>query len=281
MNCCVKFAFISLFIITTAATGLAEKAFAGFIIEQVSYDKKDSTRKKGKIFIKENKIKFVEEQNGQGVAIFDLNTGEMTQIDNEGKRYVVASPEDYFKFVQDITNKMKTELENQLSKLPPEQRAQAEEMMKSQGVTLPGQDSKARNLTLKKTDLSEAIGGYKSRKYEIYEDGKLSEEIWISDDIGFGSELDMKKMADYMSEIKKVSEKTGAGQSNLDEEERIFKEVYQSGFPTRSVDYSSEGKVYIEEIVKVNKADISDGEFQPPAGYKKVTLQEMIQPDRQ
>lgn len=276
----IKFTFVFLLIITLIAISLSEKAFSGVIIEQVSYNKGDSIKKKGKIFIKDNKIKFVEEPNGQGVAIFDLNTGEMIQIDNEGKRYVVANPEDYFKFVQDITNKMKTELENQLSQLPPEQRARAEEMMKSEAIALPGQEKKARNMTLKKTDLSETIAGYKSSKYEIYEDGKLSEEIWISNDIGFDNELDMKKMANYMSEIKKISEKAGAGQSNWDEEEKIFKEVYESGFPTRSVDYSSGGKVYIEEIVKVNKADISDSEFEAPVGYSKVTLQEMIQPGK-
>ncbi|MGH7793204.1 MAG: DUF4412 domain-containing protein [Thermodesulfobacteriota bacterium] len=280
MSKLVKFAFVFLLTITSAAGGLAEKAFGGFIIEQVSYQKGDSTKKKGKIFIKNNRIKFVEEQNGQGVAIFDLNTGEMIQIDNTGKRYVVASPEDYFKFIQDVTNKMKTELENQLSQLPPEQRAQAEEMMKSQGITVPGQEKKPRNVTLKKTGMTDTIGGYKSSKYEIYEDGKLSEEIWISDDMGFGSELDIKKMANYMSEIKKISEKAGAGQPNWDEEEKIFKEIYESGFPTRSVDYSSRGAVFIEEIIKVNKAEISDMEFQPPVGYKKVTLQEIMQPSK-
>lgn len=280
MSSFVKFAFVFLLIITLAGISLPEKAFAGFIIEQVSYEKGASIKKKGKIFIKDNKIKFVEEQNGQGVAIFDLNTGEMIQIDNEGKRYVVASPEDYFQFIQDITNKMKTELENQLSQLPPEQRAQAEEMMKSQGITVPGQGKKLKNVTLKKTHVTEAIAGYKSNKYEIYEEGKLSEEIWISNDMGFGNELDMKKMANYMSEIKKISEKAGAGESNWDEEQKIFQEIYESGFPTRSVDYSSGAKVYIEEIVKVNKADISDSEFEPPTGYKKVTLQEIMQPSK-
>jgi len=70
------------------------------------------------------------------------------------------------------------------------------------------------------------------------------------------------------------------GYSGLDEQERVFKEIYETGFPTRSVDYLSDGSVYIEEIVKVNKADLSDGEFQPPAGYKKITLQEMIQPGK-
>jgi len=275
----IKLMCVFLFVITFFAFSL-EKAFAGFIMEQVSYKKGGSEKKKGKIFISNNKIKFVEEQNGQAVAIFDLNTGEMIQIDNEGKRYIVTTPEEYFKFIQEMTDKMKTDLEKQLSKLPPDQRAKAEEMMKAQGMKLPGEGTKPKKVSLKKTDESRDIAGYKSKKYEIYEDGKLSEEMWISRDISFDEELDMKKMASYMSEIKKISEKAGLGYSGLDEQERVFKEIYETGFPTRSVDYLSDGSVYIEEIVKVNKADLSDGEFQPPAGYKKITLQEMIQPGK-
>lgn len=269
--------FVFLFSIAFFAIGLSSAAQAGFIMEQVAYKKGDSVKKKGKIFIKDNKIKFVEERNGQAVAIFDLNTGEMIQIDNEGKRYIVTTPEEYFKFIQEMTNKMRGELEKQLSQLPPDERAKAEEMMKAQGMTLPGEAAKAKKITLRKTDATETIAGYKSKKYEIYEDGKISEEIWISNDIKFEEELDMKKMASYMSEIKKISERAGLQYSGLDEQERIFKEIYESGFPTRSVDYSSNDSVYIEEIVKINRADLSDSEFQPPAGYKRITLQEMIQ----
>ncbi|HXG30183.1 MAG TPA: DUF4412 domain-containing protein [Thermodesulfobacteriota bacterium] len=270
---------VFLFVIASLAFSL-EMAFAGFIMEQVSYKKGEAEKRKGRIFISKNRIKFVEEQNGQAVAIFDLNTGEMVQIDNEGKRYIITTPEEYFKFIQDMTDRMKADLEKQLSKLPPDQRAKAEEMMKAQGMKLPGEGTLPKKVSLKKTDESRDIAGYRSNKYEIYEDGKLSEEIWISKDIGLDGELDMKKMASYMSEIKKISEKAGLGYSGLDEQERVLKEIYETGFPTRSVDYLSDGSAYIEEIVRVNKADLSDGEFQPPAGYKRITLQEMIQPGR-
>ena len=270
---------VFLFVIASLAFSL-EMAFAGFIMEQVSYKKGEAEKRKGRIFISKNRIKFVEEQNGQTVAIFDLNTGEMVQIDNEGKRYIITTPEEYFKFIQDMTDRMKADLEKQLSKLSPDQRAKAEEMMKAQGMKLPGEGTLPKKVSLKKTDESRDIAGYRSNKYEIYEDGKLSEEIWISKDIGLDGELDMKKMASYMSEIKKISEKAGLGYSGLDEQERVLKEIYETGFPTRSVDYLSDGSAYIEEIVRVNKADLSDGEFQPPAGYKRITLQEMIQPGR-
>jgi len=44
----------------------------------------------------------------------------------------------------------------------------------------------------------------------------------------------------------------------------------------RSVDYSSGSSVFVEEIIKVTTANVSETEFQAPTGYKKVTLQEMM-----
>jgi hypothetical protein len=270
----IKVRYIFLFVITLVPISLAEKAFAGLIMEQVRYQKGNPTKQKGRIYISNNKIKFTGE-NGQALAILNLDTGEMIQIDNNSKRYTVAKPGDYFKYIQDMTAKMKAEMEKQLAQLPPEQRAQMEEMMKSQGMKLPG-DTKPRKLTLKKTDVTEDIAKYKSVKYEVYEDGKLSEEIWISKEISLDKELNMKKMADYMMEIKRMSETAGVGYSNLGEEEKYLKEIYESGFPMRSVDYSFDGNVYIEEVAKVIKADIPNSEFEAPAGYKRVTLQEML-----
>jgi hypothetical protein len=247
--------YISFFVIAIIAFGLVKNAFAGIIMEQLRYEKGSTQKDKGTIFISNNKIKFVQEK-GAGVIIFDLNTGEMVQIDNESKRYVIARPDE-----------MKSALEAQISKLPPEQRAKVEEFMKSQ--------SKPKKLTLKQTEIKETIAGYKAQKYEVYEDGKLTREIWASKEAVPNNELDPGKMARYIKELEKLKRADG-GDSNREDEEKIFREIYESGFPMRSVDYSSGGSVFIEEIIKVTPANVPESEFQAPAGYKKITLQEMM-----
>ncbi|MGQ0794218.1 MAG: DUF4412 domain-containing protein [Deltaproteobacteria bacterium] len=253
---------------------LTEGAFAGLIVDQVRYQAGSDAKTKGKILISNNKIKFVEE-NGNTLAILNLNTGEMIQVDNRGRRYVVAKPEDYVKFFGEATARMKTELEKQLAQLPPDQRAKIQQNMKAQGISFPGEDKPVK-LDLKKTGAVESIAGFKSNKYEVYEDGKLSEEVWVSAELGLDKELDMKKMADYMTEIKKATKQS----SGLDEQEKVFKTLYDSGFPTKTVSHAIGGQgSYIEEITKVSPGDVADGEFQAPAGYKKVTLTEMLSAD--
>jgi hypothetical protein len=257
------------------AITLAEKAFSGegIIMEQVRYKVGSSKKEKGKIWVLDNKIKF-EEETGQAAAIFDLNSGEMIQIDRQGRRYVAAKPDEYFKFIQDITSRMKSEMEKQLSQLPPDKRAQMEQMMKSQGMSLPGSSTKPKNLRLQKPGKEESIAGYKSVKYDVYEDGKLIEEIWTSSDV-LDNEIDMKKMSNYLQKIKDISENAG-GMAFNPEAQMVYKEVFESGFPMRTVEHESEDGTYIEEITKVSKANLNDSEFLAPTDYKKITLQEMM-----
>lgn len=267
--------FIFLFIMTVVLGSIAGSALAGLIMEQVRYQEGSTERSKGKIYVSNNKIKVAGEGEAM-VAVFDLNNGDMIQIDNQGKRYVVAKPEEYFKAIQDVTVKMKAEIQKQLSQLPPEQRSKVEEMMKSQGLTPPGENPDPKKLTLKETNKSETIAGYKSQKFEVYENGELGEEIWVSNDAAFRKEFDLQKMANYIRELREISENAGGNSASWDENEEVFKQIYESGFPMRSIDHSISNATYIEEIVNVTKANIPDKEFQPPADYKKVSLQEMM-----
>lgn len=258
------------------AITLADKAFSGegIIMEQVRYKKGSQKMEKGRIFVLDNKIKF-EEETGQAVAIFNLNPGEMIQIDRQGRRYVAAKPEEYFRFIQDITSKMKTEMEKQLSQLPPDKRAQMEEVMKSQGMSLPGSPAQPKKLKLEKTGKAETIAGYKSEKYEVYENGKLIEEIWTNNEV-LNDEIDMKKMSDYLQRIKDISENAG-GMALNPEGQMVYREVFESGFPMRTANHQPEDVVIIEEITKVSKANLNDSDFTPPHDYQKITLQEMMQ----
>ncbi|MER3445323.1 MAG: hypothetical protein C4291_00140 [Candidatus Dadabacteria bacterium] len=260
------------------AGGLAIGAFGGIIIEQVGYEKGSSQKNKETLYVSKNKVKSFSEDRHE-MTIFDLNTGEMILTNNEKKTYVIAKPEELFQSAQDAMAKAKAQMEEQMSKLPPEQRAKIEEMMKSHGMKQSG-GSKPENLTLKATGTTEDIAGYKSQKFEIYKNGKLDREIWTSKDVISSSELDPKKMADYMKEMQQMAAKLNPGKENtnpdLSEETRVFNQIFETGFPMKSVDHFSDSNAYIEEVVSVTKADISDKEFQPPAGFKKVMLQQMM-----
>lgn len=254
----------------------AYQSYAGLVIERERYEKGSSQKVSGTIYMQDNKIKSFDE-NGQFSAIFNLETGEMIQVDNTTRTYSSTQAKDYFAYYQQYASKMRAAMMQQLSELPPDQRAQAEGMMRQQGIELPGSDVKAAQITLKKTNDRKKIAGYEAVKYEIYRNGKLDEEIWTSGDTRFQEEIDMKKMINYLSELRKIEDSMGGSGSVSQESEQAYIEVFDSGFPMKTIDYPVSGNTIVEETVKVSKKTIDSGEFQAPAGYRKVTLDEMLQ----
>ncbi|MCZ6554604.1 MAG: DUF4412 domain-containing protein [Candidatus Dadabacteria bacterium] len=266
----------SIIVILVLLIFTASQVIAGFVLEQERYEKGTSKKLKGTIYMQENKVKFFDEE-GQFSAIFNLETGEMMQIDNMSRTYTSAKAKDYFKFFKEYALKMKTAMQQQLAELTPDQRAQAEEMMKRQGIELPGSNSVPVKIELKKTGDISKIAGYESVKYEIYRNGKLDEEIWTSKEVGLENEIDMNKMTEYMSELRKIEESLGGASSVSKEAEQVYIEVFGSGFPMRTTDYPVSGTSIVEEIVKVSRKQIESSEFRAPAGYRKVPLEQMLQ----
>lgn len=254
----------------------SSQVFAGLVMEQQRYETGSSQKIKGTIYMQDNKVKFFDQQ-GQFSAIFNLNTGEMIQVDNRSRTYTSAQAKDYFKFFKQYALKMKQAMQQQLAELPPDKRAQAEAMMKKQGIELPGSNPVPVEITLTKTDDTTKIAGYESVKYEVFRNGKLDEEIWTSKEVGFEEEIDMKKMTDYMSELRQIEDSFGGTNSISKDAEQAYIEVFSSGFPMKTTDYPVSGKSIIEEVVKVSKKQIDDSEFQAPVGYQKVTLEDMVQ----
>ena len=266
----------SIIVILVLLIFTASQVIAGFVLEQERYEKGTSKKLKGTIYMQENKVKFFDEE-GQFSAIFNLETGEMMQIDNMSRTYTSAKAKDYFKFFKEYALKMKTAMQQQLAELTPDQRAQAEEMMKRQGIELPGSNSVPVKIELKKTGDISKIAGYESVKYEVYRNGKLDEEIWTSKEVGLENEIDMNKMTEYMSELRKIEESLGGASSVSKEAEQVYIEVFGSGFPMKTIDYPVSGTSIVEEIVKISRKQIESSEFRAPAGYRKVPLEQMLQ----
>ncbi len=251
------------------------QSYAGLIMEQERYEE-GGQKAKGTIYMQDNKIKSFDKE-GQFSVIFDLNTGEMIQVDNTSRAYSTTKAKDYFEYYQRYALKMKAAMIEQLSELPPSKRAQAEGIMNQQGIELPGYNASAANISLKNTGSKKKIAGYESVKYEVYRNGNMVEEIWTSNDVRLQEEIDMNKMIEYLSELRKI-EDSMAGKGSLSKDsEKAYLELFSSGFPMRTIDYLNTGGSIIEETVKVSKKKINSGEFEAPKGYRKVPLQQMLQ----
>ncbi|MEW6145601.1 MAG: DUF4412 domain-containing protein [Thermodesulfobacteriota bacterium] len=231
-----------------AFAGFEKAAYPGLIMEQVGYQQGTSNKQKVTIYIQDDKFKQVE--NGgpfSPAVIFDLNSGDIMFVNDEKKLYIILNRDEYLKYIESVI-------------------AENKDVATS-----------SRNITLKKTDETATIAGYNSKKYEIYDNGKLQSEFWITSDSGFSEELDMQKMSKLMNEVKRISQNVGGSASISDNEYKIFQEIYEDGYPMKTLYHSPEGdKVFVEEIITVKKQDIPPSEFQPPAGYEKITYQDLL-----
>lgn len=242
--------FIYLFIPMVFFTlcGLAEKAYSGLIMEQVTYEEGAPDKQKITLYVQDNKLKQVENIEPYAPAvIFDLGTGNIIFVNDEKKLYIVLTRDEYLKYIESFMVETKE------------------------------QTKATRNVSLKKTGETADIAGYKSTKYEIYDDGKLQTEYWVSKGPGFGDEVDLDKMSGLMNDVKKISQSIGGSASISDKEFKIVREIYEDGYPMKTVYHSrDDGTVVIEEIVDVKKQDIPSSAFQPPAGYEKITYQDIL-----
>lgn len=238
----VRLKVVFVLIVIFAFAGLGKGAHAGLIMEQVDYKQGDSNKQSVTIYLQDNKSKQI--QNGgpyPPTVIMDLNSGDIMYVNHEKKLYIFLNREEYLKYMKSVMEENKSETD-----------------VKS-------------NLTLKKTDQTATIAGYSSKKYEVYENGKLQSEYWVSNDPVFSQEIDIDKMSKLMSDLK------GGSASISDDEYKIFKEINEGGYTMKAVYHSPDSdNVFVEEIVSVKKQDIPPSEFQPPAGYEKITYQDIL-----
>jgi len=246
---------------------ISNYSFAGLILEQVSYIRNNPDKKgKGKIYISDNKIKFVIE-NFETEVIFDLDKSKLIRIDHKSKTYAESSLQKYINAIQNKWLIEKKEIKRQLANMPEKQRTFKTNLLKQRGIDIYG-DLQKNEITFKETKDIANINGYNMKKYELLEGGKLIEEIWLSKDL---DELDYNKLGSYYGEMHKLSMNLfldSVVQENLDE---TLQNLFKNGYPLKSVDYKTRG-IRIEEVLNVKQLDIPTAEFSPPEGYKKYSL---------
>ena len=240
--------FIIFPILLVLSLTLSPDAYSGLIMEQEVYEEGSSNKQKSTLYVQDNKLKQVDKSGqNQPTVIFDLGANNITLVNNENQVYIQLTIEEHLKSFKAMMQQTK------------------------EGENAP------KNLTLEKSDESVKIAGYSTTKYTIFENGKLATEYWVSSEPGFNNEINFEKMAKLMNDVKNISQSVGGSGSISDQEYQIFREIYQTGYPLKTIYHSEDDSpVVIEEILSVQKKDLPPSEFQPPAGYQKITYQDII-----
>ncbi len=278
---------VRLSVIGLGVLAMASSASAGWIIDEVVRGGNDAQQQR--MFLQSNRLKTVtlEGTRVTQAVVMDLDAQTITHIDYGERAYTTATAKEYAEMMRqglqamgEMGGQMQAqlkEMEEQLKQLPPEQRRQVEALMKSaqQGAQKPAkprpEDCAPEKVEIKRTGTNVTVAGYDATGYQIFSNGKLDSEVWIAPAITAVREIDPAKLERMVAEmLKALPQCPPRGQ--MFGADPVWK-LMKDGYPVRSVE---KDRGTVVEVVKAESRSLGAGEFQPPAGFARKSLKEMM-----
>jgi hypothetical protein len=261
------------------------QASAGWVIDQVVKGDREGGRQQ--VMLQANRMKtLMLGADGQPVMAFivDLNAQTITQVMYHEQQYVTSTVQEFGQMMQGMQQEMAgqmaramKEMQEAMKDMPPEQQQMMEQMMRSRTPQAEGapQDCPESRVEMKKTGQQATVAGYPAVRYDVLIDGKPDSELWLAKGIAAWRELDPQKLEKFAAEMAKLAPRCGRahGRFGLRGDDPAWK-LTNEGYPVRTV-HQSDGRVTVE-VVKAETRTVPATEFQPPAGFTKKTLRDMM-----
>ena len=130
---------------------------------------------------------------------------------------------------------------------------------------IPGVMLKERKIIVKRTGRSTVINGFQTEQIEVWAEGELIEENWMTRDV-------------KLTEIEKVMDRVAQGFSKdfrleMKEGREIYEKLKSYGFPILIKDYTMTyglGAIDRVEVRKMEKKELEKEVFLPPPGYQRI-----------
>jgi len=244
----------------------AQVAAAGVYIETVRHNLSTGTTELSqKMYVQAGSGRFADP--GGNTTVIKGDT--MYVIDDADRSYIVldkATMQNLAKKVSDMMAKAK----EQMAKLPPEQRAQMEQMMGGADAL----DGKQRTVEVKDTGKSDKVEGRSCKLWDVTRNGQLDEQICV---VAFsalpGKENFQELFASFSRVFEEMAQSVPMLAGAMSNEFSALSKV--GGYPVRQRAYDERGKLVNEEsFVKVwREESIPASMFEIPAGYKQKQMQ--------
>ncbi len=226
--------------------------------------------------------------------IMDLEAQTLTSVDYEHRTAATGTVLDYAESLQAATHAVggqmaeaMKQMQEAMKDMPPEQRQMVEQMMRQSmpggtpGSTAPSAEAcREPKVEVRPTGQAARIADFQAIRYDVLEDGKFTQELWVSKDITAWREIDPKKLERFTREMTKALEglpgcgRERARQAGADPSNPAWK-LATEGYPVRTVDHGQGGGM-VMEVVKAESRAVPVTEFQPPPGFKRQSLKELM-----
>ncbi len=280
----------------------AREAWAGWVIEQVIRSAAGGAGAAGDgdrqvLTLSSNRMKtVVMDRAGRPMVawIMDLDAQTLTSVNYEQKSVTTGTIQEYAESLRGATAAMggqmaeaMKQMQEAMKDMPPEQRQQVEQMLRKSmpSGSAPGQAPSAEacrqpQVEVRPTGQRATIAGFAATRYDVFEDGKLAREVWVSPAITAWRELDPQKMERFSQAMRRATASLpgcgrGRGRAPGSDPDDPAWKLAGEGYPVRTVEHGTRGETILE-AVKAESRAVPATEFQPPAGFSRQTFKEML-----
>jgi hypothetical protein len=246
------FVFVMAAFLLSAASA---PAFAGWIEED---------RETGTVYISGPLIKSVPPRSGGMWSVMDLKKGTITMVNTQGRSYTVIYPARF-------CAEMKSMMGNMMQGMPPEQRAMMEQMMNAPG------GAQAPKVSVQRKGPGGKVAGYHTVKYSVTVNGRPYKDIWLAPGAPIMNDMRQytKKSTEMSAQMEACTKMApGMALGPAPEASPEYLSLAPKGWPMKEVDKRT-SKVD-KEVIRLERSDIPSSTFSVPAGYRKVSMREMM-----
>ena len=246
---------------------LSPVADAGVVMDMVTENASGQETDRATIYAQSKMVR-MDEVRGDKIASSMIFLGnEFLYVDHQEKSYVVMDEAMINEVSAQISDAMK-QMEEELARMPPEQRAMVEQMMKGTMDGMMGQQN-----TPPVALRVEAAGSGKwqsrtCRQYAIFEGPQKTQEVCAAklNQIDGGDEV-MEAFRDMAAYITKLTESMPMSVNDGVNPGELMDQI--DGFPVITTDYENGVIVRKSSLDSVTEKKLEQGMFAAPEGYRR------------
>jgi hypothetical protein len=242
---------------------VAQTVSAGVFVETVNRDiAAGTTTPKQKIYVQNGFGRFMDPEGRSSLIKGDT----LYIIDDKDKSYIVMDKATMEQVAKKLNAQME-QLKQQMAKLPPEQRAQLEQVLGGAGL-----GGAPRTVEVADTGKSDKVDGRACKLWDVTRDGVLDEQICVAP---YSSLPGKENFSTVFGNFAKVFEEMAKSVPMLSGmmANEFSAQVKTNGYPVRQRAYENGKLINEETLVKTWREEaIPASLFEVPAGYTRKSL---------
>lgn len=243
---------------------LITKVHSGWILTIENYDSDSEEIRSHLVYFQENKIKIVEPDL---TTILDLNKNIITFLKPQICMFWNGTLEDYRKEVKETFELM---IDLEVQKLPVEKQEEARRTFETMMRIMEQPDTTSfLDIFIRETAEKDTILNYETTKFQVFLNGVITEDLWISDKLDVSTDFNQKKYLHLLSQLSAGFENELVYQTS-DQFIRSIKDTYVLRSKKYKIGYQT-----VNEVVEMRQESLDGAIFLPPGNYKPGTLTEL------